>query len=174
MLSRALSGDFGENKATEYRVTSACTAGMLLTSSTALAGHADRAGTTWQGLFACSNGWRTLRTGCFDMLDLPSKNCLENFSFGYPTHITLDGQDLGWTAAAGDASELLVVDAWEGVQVRSRSALAFASHKSAHLAEKPSYLPGYQLQDETAAADVQLREGKLLPLHGCAASRAPC
>ena len=145
---------------------------LLLTSSTALAGHADRAETTWHGLYACSNGWRTLRPGCFDILDLPSVNCLEDFNFGYPTHCTLDGRDLGWTAAAGDASELLVVDAWEGVQVILRLALAFALQIGARLAEKPSYLPGNQLQDETAAADVQLREGELLPLHGCAASRA--
>ena len=38
-----------------------------------------------------------------------------------PQYCTLDGRDLGWTAAAGGASELLVTVAWKSVQVSARS-----------------------------------------------------
>ena len=92
------------------------------TSSTAPAGHAEGTELTWRGLYTCGNGWRGLRPGCFDMLELPSISNAEECQKGYPAHVILDGQDLGWTAAAGDASELLVVDACQGVQVMFPSA----------------------------------------------------
>ena len=66
---------------------------------------------TWRGLYACRNGWHRLQPGCFDALELPSVACTAEFENGYPTYCVLDGRDLGWTAAAGDASELLVIDA---------------------------------------------------------------
>lgn len=93
-----------------------------LTSSAALAGHAEGTELTWRGLYACGNGWRGLQPGCFDMLDLPSISNAEECQKGYPAHVILDGQDLGWTAAAGDASELLLVDACQGLQVTTPSA----------------------------------------------------
>ena len=93
-----------------------------LTCSTALAGHAEGTELTWRGLYACGNGWRGLRPGCFDMLELPSISNAEECDNGFPAHFILDGHDLGWTAAAGDASELLVVDACQGLQVISPSA----------------------------------------------------
>lgn len=92
----------------------------LLFDITVLAGHADDAEVTWRSLYACSNGWCRLRLGCFDIKGLP---CSSNTSRGYPAHCMLDGRDLGWTAAAGGASELLVADTWNTVQVTARSAL---------------------------------------------------
>ena len=76
---------------------------------------------TWRSLYACSNGWRGLRPGCFDMLELP---CRSDWNKRYPTHCILDGQELGWTAAAGDASELLVVNTWFSLQVTPAHPLA--------------------------------------------------
>ena len=69
---------------------------------------------TWRSLYACGNGWRGLRPGCLEMLELPS-SC--EWKQGYPAHCLLDGRDLGWTAAAGGASELLVADTGRSVQV---------------------------------------------------------
>ena len=84
-----------------------------------LARHAEGTELTWRSLYACDNGWYELQPGCFEVLDLPSVNCFEDFNYGHPTHCILDGRDLGWTAAP---SELLVVDAKEGVQVTPPSA----------------------------------------------------
>ena len=72
---------------------------------------------TWRSLYACRNGWRRLRPGCIHALELPSVASTAEFLNGYPTYCVLDGRDLGWTVAGGDASELLVVNAWEGLQV---------------------------------------------------------
>lgn len=77
------------------------------------------------------------------MLELPSSACEREFQSGYRTHCILDGRDLGWTATAGDASELLVVDAREGIQ----AIMPLASHASAlqagmHLADKLPLPPG--------------------------------
>ena len=68
---------------------------------------------TWRSLYACRNGWRRLRPGCIHALKLPSVASTAEYLNGYPTYCVLDGRDLGWTVAAGDASELLVVNAWE-------------------------------------------------------------
>lgn len=81
-----------------------------------LAGRADGTELTWRELYACCNGWRGLRPSSFDVLELPSIACMREFQSGHPAHCILDGRDLGWTAAAGHASELLVVDAQEGIQ----------------------------------------------------------
>lgn len=108
----------------------------LLKSSTLLTGHAESAEMTWRSLYACRNGWRRLRPGCIDALELPSVACM-GFETRYPTCCVLDGRDLGWTAAAGDASELLVVDAPEGVQVELPLApCASALPTGVHLADK--------------------------------------
>ena len=73
---------------------------------------------TWRGLYACSNGWRRLRPGRFEMLALPC--CSEWYHSRYPTQCILDGQELGWTGAAGGGSELLVVDTFNRLQVTLR------------------------------------------------------
>ena len=91
---------------------SACSATFLDSSFTVLARHAEGTDLTWRSLYACDNGWYELQPGCFEVLDLPSVNCLEDFNYCHPTHCILDGRDLGWTAAP---SELLVVDAKEVV-----------------------------------------------------------
>lgn len=64
----------------------------------------------------------TAGAGCgraAEMLELP---CRSDWNERYPTHCILDGQELGWTAAAGDASELLVVNTWFSLQVTPCSA----------------------------------------------------
>ena len=83
-----------------------------------LAGQAEGADIAWRGLYACGNGWRKLQPGCFDVLDMP--NCSRGSTFwgwGYPPHCILVVEDLGWTEAAGGASELLVAVDWLSVQV---------------------------------------------------------
>ena len=96
---------------------------VSLTYVTMLAGHAEEAEVTWRSLYACSNGWRGLRPGSFEMMGLP---CSSNTSRGYPAHCMLDGRELGWTAAAGGASELLVADTYKTMQVTARSTLFHA------------------------------------------------
>ena len=111
----------------------------MLKSSTLLTGHAQSAGLTWRSLYACRNGWRRLRLGCIDALELPGVEGTPGLETGYPTCCVLDGRDLGWTAAAGDAAELLVVDASEGVQVVLPLApCASALPTGLHLADKRS------------------------------------
>ena len=73
---------------------------------------------TWRSLYACSNGWRGLQPGCFEGMELPSCNAWELPS---PAHCILDSPDLGWMAAAGGASELLVVVTGDCVQVTLHS-----------------------------------------------------
>ena len=80
-----------------------------------LAGQPEDAEVTWRGLYACSNGWRGLRPGCLEMLALPCRS--EWDCIGYPAHCILDGQELGWTGAAGGGSELLVVDSSKNLEV---------------------------------------------------------
>ena len=87
-----------------------------------LAGQAEGADLTWRGLYACGNGWRGLQPGCFEVLDMPSSSRDSTIADpsrgeGYPPHCILDGGDLGWTPAAGGASELLVTIDWTSVQV---------------------------------------------------------
>ena len=81
------------------------------------AGQAEGAEVTWRSLYACGNGWRGLRPGCFEQLDLPLGSEEGVWGQGYPPHCILDGRDLGWAAAAGAVSELLVVADWTSVQV---------------------------------------------------------
>ena len=47
---------------------------------------------TWRSLYACSNGWRGLQPGCFEVMELPSCNAWELPS---PAHCILDSPDLG-------------------------------------------------------------------------------
>ena len=94
---------------------------------------------TWRSLYACRNGWRRLRPGCIDALELPGVEGTPGLETGYPACCVLDGQDLGWTPAAGGAAELLVVDASEGVQVGLPLApCASALPTGLHLADKRS------------------------------------
>ena len=97
---------------------------------------------TWRSLYACSNGWRGLRPGCFEMLGLPCSSRADT-SEVYPAHCMLDGRDLGWTAAAGGASELLVADTFDTVQVTPHSVLhAPAFHTRAQLTNNRVLLIG--------------------------------
>ena len=77
---------------------------------------------TWRSLYACSNGWRRLRPGSFEMLELPSSGTLEP---SFSTACLVDGRDLGWAAAAADASELLVVASGTRVLVPRNTPLDF-------------------------------------------------
>ena len=115
--------DSWRDRLSKFVLTCAVEPGYLLTSLTVLAGQAEDAEVTWRSLYACSNGWRGLQPGCFEMLELP---CSREWDWGYPTHRILDGRDLGWTAAAGDASELLVVVDWKSVQVTPRCGPRFS------------------------------------------------
>ena len=70
---------------------------------------------TWRSLYACSNGWRGLQPGCFEVLELPQpRQC---WTASEAQCCILDGQDLGWTAAAGGASELLLVVDYDDASV---------------------------------------------------------
>ena len=82
-----------------------------------LAGQAEDAKVTWRSLFTSNNGWAGLRPGCTEVLELTSGAEWRREGDGCPPYCTLDGRDLGWTAAAGDASELLVAVEWKSVQV---------------------------------------------------------
>ena len=77
---------------------------------------------TWRSLYACSNGWRGLRPGCFETLELPSSGTSESSFF---TACLVDGRGLGWAAAAADASELLVVASGMRVLVPRNTPLDF-------------------------------------------------
>ena len=83
-----------------------------------MAGQAECAEVNWRSLYACSNGWRGLRPGCFEALELGSSP--DFYMRDYPRYCILDGGDLGWTAA-GDVSELLVLVDWTILQVTFRA-----------------------------------------------------
>ena len=82
-----------------------------------LAGQAEDAEVTWRSLFACNNGWAGLRPGCAEVLELTSSAEWRTEGDCCPPYCTVYGRDLGWTAAAGDASELLVAVDLTSVQV---------------------------------------------------------
>ena len=85
-----------------------------------LAGQAEDVEVTWRSLYACSNGWRGLQPGCTEVLELTSIDVQSIGWEDYPAYCILDGQELGWTATAGGASELLVVTDCTSVQVTLR------------------------------------------------------
>ena len=76
---------------------------------------------TWRSLYACKNGWRGLRPGCFETLQLPSSSWGHSWGDGFPSHCIVDSRDLNWTALAGGASELLVIVEWLSVLVSVRA-----------------------------------------------------
>lgn len=142
----------------ENRTTRPCSPVVLSqVSSSVLAGQAECAEVTWRGLYACSNGWRGLRPGCFEALELGSS---PDFCFkDYPRYRILDARDLGWTAAAGSASELLVLVDWTSVQVtlRARPPHGRPALQTGTLMDGKVHLPaGARVRDEAAAAEAQL------------------
>ena len=96
------------------------------------------------------------------MLDLPSTSGgrpAHSWGQGWPCHCILDIQDLGWSALPEGASELLVIVEWASVLV----SLATSSHNSRILHVSAAcphqmnlVLAGVRLQEDAAAADVQL------------------
>ena len=88
------------------------------------AGQPDDAEVTWRSLYACNNGWRGLQPGCFETLDLPSSSEGHAWGQGWPSHCIHNSRDLGWSALAEGASELLVIVEWTSVLVSFRKHFA--------------------------------------------------
>ena len=136
-------------------------------SSSVLAGQAEGAEVPWRKLYACSNGWRGLRQGCFEELMLPVSThprlhfcggSPPSYQYGYPPHCIVDGGDLGWTAATGDASELLAFVDQTSVRVTLCACSPFQCLHCMHLPTELLLPADVQLQLEPAAAGVQLRQ----------------
>lgn len=118
---------------------------------------------TWRSLYACSNGWRGLLPGCFETLELPSSATPEP---SFSTACLVDGRDLGWAAAAADASELLVIVSGPLVQASPRARVAVAhfraaSHPGLRPADELTLPAGGRLQDGAVAAEVEVAFGSV-------------
>ena len=151
-------------------------------SVSVLAGQAEDAEVTWRSLYACSNGWRGLRPGCFEMLGCRAEQ--RDRMVGQATLRTAS-----WTAgtlagrpAAGGASELLVVVDLDDCAGESRivcSCIKSALPAGMPLADDASC--GRQVIDCKARQLLQrcsYRQGsyrrQLYHMHRRSASRAHC